>query len=328
MGNTNLWDVITATLEKANTPLTPKEIWEKASHLGTMGDFSTSGKTPWATIAAYCYTNLNSDSDKSRVVKTSERPTRFYLRKLVGEQNIKVVTVKKKGKEIDEKLVTEDPQEEEIPVSFKELDLHPLLVAYAKTNQHFRCHVKTIHAENSAKGAKGQNEWLHPDLVGVYFPFDSYVPEILDVQKHLSVSSIRLFSFEMKIALSFGNLRKYFFQAVSNSSWAHEGYLVALRIDEDATFRDELRRLSNAFGIGVIQLNPSNLYESEILLPAEIKTEVDWETADRLAGENKDFQEFLQLIAEDSKLGKVKSHYDESLTPEKAEQYVKEKGIA
>lgn len=32
--------------------------------------------------------------------------------------------------------------------------------------------------------------------------------------------------------MNFTNLREYYFQAVSNSSWANEGYIVALDIDD------------------------------------------------------------------------------------------------
>jgi hypothetical protein len=42
--------------------------------------------------------------------------------------------------------------------------------------------------------------------------------------------SVRLWSFEVKKELNSSNVRKSFFQAVSNSSWANEGYLVAVSI--------------------------------------------------------------------------------------------------
>lgn len=48
MSKTTFWDVIERTLEKAGTSLSAKEIWEKANELGTIGDFTTTGKTPWA----------------------------------------------------------------------------------------------------------------------------------------------------------------------------------------------------------------------------------------------------------------------------------------
>ena len=44
---------------------------------------------------------------------------------------------------------------------------------------------------------------------------------------------LKIYSFEMKKYLSIANLREYYFQAVSNSSWANEGYLVALNIDKN-----------------------------------------------------------------------------------------------
>ena len=181
--------------------------------------------------------------------------------------------------------------------------------------------------ESSSKGTSGQNEWLHPDLVGVYFPFKDYKKETLDIQIHMTISSIKLFSFELKISLNFANLRRHYFQAVSNSSWANEGYLVAINIDEDATFRDELRRLTNAFGIGIIQLNLENVFESEILFPANTKQAIDWDTVNRLANENSDFSDFLKFINEDCKLGKVKSQYDRVLSIEELFKHIDDKGI-
>lgn len=89
-----------------------------------------------------------------------------------------------------------------------------------------------------------------------------------------------MFSFELKVKLTFTNLREYYFQAVSNSSWANEGYLVVLEIENDPLLNDELRRLNNSFGIGIIVLNPSEIEESEILFPAREKEFVEWDTVD------------------------------------------------
>ncbi len=131
----------------------------------------------------------------------------------------------------------------------------------------------------------------------------------------------------MKINLTFSNLRESYFQAVSNSSWANEGYLVTLRIEEDPLLIDEIRRLNNAFGIGLIKLNSNNVFESEILFPAKERADIDWDTANRLAKENKDFSGFLEDIAEDTKLGKIKSDYDKILNPEEIEIFIKTKEI-
>ena len=319
MAKTTFWDIIERTIEKVATPLSAKEIWDKANELGTIGDYSTSGKTPWATIAAYCYTDINNNGDSSMIIQTSERPAQFFLRKLADKIDIQKVQ-KQKDNEVAKKEKVE-------PKKFNERDLHSLLVAYALGDTHFKANLKTIFHETSNKGTKGQNEWIHPDLVGVYFPFKDYKKETLEIQSHLTISSIKLFSFELKISLSFVNLREYFFQAVSNSSWANEGYLVAININEDPTFRDELRRLNNAFGIGIIKLNTENVFESEILFPASIKQSIDWDTVNRLANENSDFSDFLKFITEDCKLGKIKSQYDKVLNLEELTKHIKDKGI-
>ena len=102
---------------------------------------------------------------------------------------------------------------------------------------------------------------------------------------------------------------------------------MALNIDDDPTFKDEVRRLNNAFGIGIIKLNPENVFESEIVFPSKITQEIDWDTVNRLANENADFSDFLKLITEDCKLGKVKSQYDKVLKIEELTKYINDKGI-
>lgn len=319
MAKTTFWDVIERTIEKVGTPLSTKEIWEKAHELGIIGDFTTIGKTPWATIGAYCYTDINNNGENSTVIQTSERPAQFYLRKLALKTDL--------GKLQKLKDLEQLKREKIESRAFSERDLHPVLVSYAHIDTHFKANLKTIYHENSSKSTKGQNEWLHPDLVGVYFPFKDYKDEIREIQDYLKISSIKLFSFELKIKLNFNNLRQSFFQAVSNSSWANEGYLVTLKLDDDPILRDEIRRLNNAFGIGLIKLNAKNVYESEILFPSKINPEIDWDTVNRLANENSDFSDFLKLITEDCKLGKVKSQYDKTFKPEEIAKYIKDKGI-
>jgi hypothetical protein len=321
MAKTTFWDIIERTIEKVGTPLSAQEIWDKANELGTIGDYKTTGKTPWATIAAYCYTDINNNGDTSVVIQTSSRPAQFFLRKLASQIDLSKVQ-KEKDIEIAKKEKAEPKKK------FNERDLHLILAAFAFGDSHFKSNLKTVFHENSSKATKGQNEWLHPDMVGVYFPFRDYKSETLEIQSHLSISTIKLYSFELKISLSFGNLRQSYFQAVSNSSWANEGYLVALNIDDDSTFQDEIRRLNNAFGIGIIRLNAENVFESEILFPSSINQEIDWDTVNRLANENSDFSDFLKHITEDCKLGKVKSQYDKVLKLEELTKYITDKGIA
>ncbi len=101
----------------------------------------------------------------------------------------------------------------------------------------------------------------------------------------VQVQNVRLWSFEVKKELNNSNIRSSFFQAVSNSSWANEGYLVATSISTNEV-EEELRMLSALHGIGVILLNPENPTESEILLPARRRPEVDWQSINRILNEN------------------------------------------
>lgn len=108
---------------------------------------------------------------------------------------------------------------------------------------------------------------------------------MLNLYSVVGENPYKLFSFEMKKEITFGNLREYYFQAVSNSSWAHEGYLVALKVEEE--LHEELRRLNNAFGIGIIRLDPINISQSEILFASKERNNLDWDTIERLAEEMK-----------------------------------------
>lgn len=67
------------------------------------------------------------------------------------------------------------------------------------------------------------------------------------------------------------NCRECYFQAISNSSWANEGYLVGRHIDtHNPQLMDLLKRLHASFGIGVIDLRTDE-DKSAILLNAKYK---------------------------------------------------------
>ena len=85
----------------------------------------------------------------------------------------------------------------------------------------------------------------------------------------------RLWSFVVKKVLNMSNVREAFFRAVSNSSWANLGYLVAAKTSDEETMR-ELWMLNAEHGIGVIQLDILNVSESQILIPAREQEWVDW----------------------------------------------------
>nr|WP_052646285.1 hypothetical protein [endosymbiont of Acanthamoeba sp. UWC8] len=78
----------------------------------------------------------------------------------------------------------------------------------------------------------------------------------------------KLWSFEVKLLINRSNVRRAFFQAVSNSSWANYGYLVAAELEGSDTKR-ELQILSALHGIGFILLDSKTPVESQVLIPAK-----------------------------------------------------------
>lgn len=300
----NLKSLAKDTLQKAQIPLTVEEIWEKAVEFGLAKKVNTVGKTPWRSIGAQIYVDIR-DNEESIFKQTQKSPVKFTLK------NITQVAPK-----------TTEPKKK-IETPFRERELHPLLSTFVSGDSHFRCYTKTIYHEKSNNEKKGQNKWLHPDIVGVYFPFNDYNEKTRDtIKETFRENAIKLYSFEIKINIDMAHLREYFFQSVSNSSWANEGYLVALKYGDDSELIDEMRRLNNAFGIGFIQLNAENVEQSEILLPARQNSALDWEMINRLIEENPDFSHFIDCINEDSKVGKVKSSYDSVFDVNEMQEYV------
>lgn len=309
-------DLAKDTFIAVKKPLSINDVWKAAVELGFAGKVSSSGKTPWQTLGARIYMDIKQNPD-TEFIQVSKRPAMFFLESLQGSN---LNTDSDAGK--NETNIVSNPK-----TTYNERDLHILLSTFVYSNPHFRCFTKTIFHENSKKYKKGYNKWLHPDLVGIYFPFDEYQGNTLKLLETLKENPYKLFSFEMKIELNLSNLREYYFQTVSNSSWAHEGYLVALNIEDEPTLIDEIRRLNNAFGIGVIRLDARNIEQSEILFSAKNTELLDWETIDRLTEENIDFKGFIEDLMEDIKLGKVKSKYDRILDSDEYDDYVKSKGI-
>ena len=130
--------------------------------------------------------------------------------------------------------------------------------------------------------------------------------EIKDCASEYADKKTKLWSFEVKILINRSNLREAFFQAVSNSSWANFGYLVANEIEGANTLK-ELRMLASLHGIGFIKLNAENPSESQILIPAKERSDIDWDTANRLTEENKDFLNISNSSVSFIKRGKCAS---------------------
>lgn len=213
--------------------------------------------------------------------------------------------------------------------SFHERDLHPLLVKFLSEDPNFKLLCKTIRHEECKKGKGGECKWNYPDIVGVYFPYNKYKEETLKFLHHTGQEKHKLFSFELKKELSFSNLKESYFQAVSNSTWANEGYLVVFNIDDEIL--NELRRLNQSFGIGVIKLE-SEISNSKILLPAK-EREIDIPTLNMLIEQSpKDFEPFMANINKQIEKGldtavDMENFFDEVLDDEAMQEHIEDKGI-
>ncbi|MBK1972555.1 HrgA protein [Campylobacter sp. TTU-622] len=319
----NFLDLIIEVLKESKFPLSANEIWQYALDKGfekklqTYKDGNLS-KTPVASLTAKIYVNLNSKNSLFSIV--SKRPTKFWLKERENELDLKNIENISTNK-FSNLLIQKE-------IKFKERDLHPLLVKFLFESENFNLYSKTIFHEKSQRGKSGENEWIHPDIVGVHFPFKDYEDETFTLCKNLNQISYKIYSFELKVKLDFSNLRSSYFQAVSNSSWANEGYLVALEFDDE--IMKELWRLNNAFGIGFIKLD-TDINNSKIIIRAKEKQNLDLITLDLLVSKNEDFKNFIQNLSKDISISDIErigyKFYDEIYNDEKMQKYLKDKKI-
>ena len=231
-------------------------------------------------------------------IKTTEgRPRKFYYSEASDDEEIEQVEIEQvEIEQIEVKQTAPAPKlaDKESPISLNEHDLYQKLSDYMFSEDP-TIYTKRIDEKRSknSRGANG-NKWLYPDLVGAEVLNENWVREIKECVKVYSDKKTKLWSFEVKLKINRSNLRESFFQTVSNSSWANFGYLVASEIRGDAM--SELRILASLHGIGFILLDAGDISNSQILIPAKERVEIDWNTANRLAEENKDFEEYIQHI--------------------------------
>ncbi|HKQ09266.1 MAG TPA: HTH domain-containing protein [Blastocatellia bacterium] len=287
-------------LEEEKKPLSPEEIWNLAIAKGYDKNLGSQGKTPLATLGARLYVDVKRGLT-SPFISTDSRPKRFFLRSLLTESS--------------EQKILEAAQSPVIvrkKIEYLEKDLHPFLAFYGY--HYMRAYLKTIHHSKSDK--KEYGEWVHPDMVGCYYPFGEWKDEVVGFSSVLGSIAIKLFSFELKRTLNFSNLREAFFQAVSNSSWANEGYLAAAEISNDDDFLNELKRLSTSFGIGVIRIDIEDPDSTEVIFPAKPKEFLDWDAINKLTM-NPDFKEFLKRVRIDISSKEIREEmYDKILSKE------------
>lgn len=173
--------------------------------------------------------------------------------------------------------------------SFDERSLHKLFCSYLRTRN---IYAKTIYHEKSSTKVDSAQKWVHPDIVGVQFEEFKNDATLSLLKAAEPKESVHIYSYELKRKIdSDYTLKQCYFQALSNSSWANFGYLVAFEINEDLD--EEMERLNNAFGIGIILMQAN---DSKILYPAREKA-LDYNTIEKLNNLNPDFCSFITKLS-------------------------------
>ena len=220
-------------------------------------------------------------------IKTTEgRPRKYYF-----TQDTDSTEVKKSEQSATSKSTAEH-------------DLYLPLIDFLQSE--YSIYSKRIDEKKSrnTRGPKG-NQWLHPDVVSLETLDEDWDPEIKACVKEHKDKQVKLWSFEVKVLVNQSNLRQAFFQTVSNSSWANYGYLVAATLTLGPEALKELRMLSSLHGIGFIRLNTEDPEDNETMIPATERG-IDWDTANRLARQNKDFWGYVKTVKEFYQTGSIK----------------------
>lgn len=187
-------------------------------------------------------------------------------------------------------------------LNLSEHDLYPLLIKFLAEEMGLFCRRIDERKSRNTQGAGG-NHWLHPDIVALETLDKNWSSVVRDCVRNSNDAFVRLWSFEVKKDLNKSNVRKSFFQAVSNSSWANYAYLVATGLD--SAVEGELQMLSGLHGVGVIILNTQSLFDSQILIPARERNNIDWLSVNRITEENKDFESFIDQVGIYIQTGRV-----------------------
>jgi len=238
------------------------------------------GKTPGSTVSACLGDFIRNGDTRVKRIKLDGGTYSYYLTK--NEQNIGIDVLTGATETQTTKVIKVDKAK-----TFDERDLHKLLSSYLKNTDTYS---KTIFHEQS-NGKDSNQIWTHPDMVGIKF-LNLQTKASQNFLKSINrVDTFKMSSYELKKEInSDSELKKAFFQAVSNSSWANYGYLAAFEFSD--SLNEEMGRLNQSFGIGIIELN-ANPYQSKILFPATYR-DLDFKTIDKLCKMNTVFNKFIE----------------------------------
>ena len=284
------YDAAKKVLEQSDVPMKADEIWQKAIELGYDKIIAETlngkiSKTPIASLGAVIYTNIKYNPDTTIFIKVGRG--KFFLKSKINSSNQNL---------INENAANDDTEDiiESTNKKILEEDLHTPLTKYLYS---MKIYSKTINANATDVNLKGKMKWGTPDIVGVTFK-DYINKSVLELFNHINLPTTEIYAYELKLKLTLGSLTEYYFQALSNSGWANEAWLAAMEIDEnDIDLMEEMKRLNQSFGVGIIKLNYDNPEDSEILFSAQKRNYLDIDTMHKLCY-NRQFQDFINDINE------------------------------
>jgi len=260
-------------------------------------------KTPSSTVSAELGDLIRKGDSRVKRIKQSGATYMYYL--TANESNIGVEILTGTIEDSSTPSVKGEKAK-----TYEERDLHILLSSFLKSTNIYS---KTIFHEQSTYGKDNNQIWTHPDMVGIKFlNLHSKVNQTF-LKTINRAETFKVSSYEIKREINTDSeLKKAFFQAVSNSSWANYGYLVGFEFSDGLI--EEMARLNESFGIGIIKLN-ANPYQSKVIFQSKYRS-LDFKTMDKLCKINKEFEKFIEqaeklMTAEERYYKSTEKEFDE-----------------
>lgn len=201
-----------------------------------------------------------------------------------------------------------NPPKQQPKKRLKESELYDPLIKYLYDGLKVKA-FRIRDGKSLNKGGKGANLHRHPDIVGVegMIGNEKWNSHVRQLAAEISyIENARIWSLEVKNKiLNIGDLRRYYQQTISNSSWANMRYLCVGEITKNPRIEEEIKQLTNAHGIGIFVFNKKKPTESYIHTKAKLNDKLDLNICSVLATENSDFADFIEYATTIFKTGKI-----------------------
>lgn len=277
-------------LKNQNEPKTTREIINNIEE--TLRKENYSGNL-YNTLSGHISSEVKKEGS-DLVTMDFNRPKKFWLKSKIDNY--------------DDRCSVINGNESMKQVDISEEDFYPI---FNDVMQKYLIHSFRINEKVTENDQKGLNEWINPDIVGVkyYFEDPTYESEVYELMKNENSKLFVSYSFELKKEITLSELKKNYFQTVSNSSWAHQGFLVCYKINEhNEQLMAELERLNHAFGIGLIKVdidtNDINDSDMRIIYDARFNENLDYESISNLSSKNWQFRKYIESIRASIQSGK------------------------